>query len=71
MATYKLTITKVVVEDDEYMTYGIMCQENGKEIARIDDISTDKRQVERTIALFNRGKLAPSQFEEAVEDSLI
>ena len=49
MITYKVITTTIVVEDEKHITYGISCTEDKKEIARIEDISVNKEEVEKTV----------------------
>ena len=71
MITYKVLTTTIVVEDEKHITYGISCTDDKKEIARIEDISVNKEEVEKTVEKFNNNKLEPEHFNDAVEDSLI
>lgn len=71
MVKYSITTKIIIVEETAYMTYGINCSENGKSIARIDDISTKREEIEKTVKAFNDNRLAPEQFKDAVEDSIV
>ena len=71
MIKYNVTSTTIVVEEEKYTSYGISCTDDGKEIARIEDISVEKEVVEETVNRFNDNKLDPEHFEDAVEDSII
>ncbi len=71
MVKYTITTKVIIVEDIAYTTYGINCTKDGKSIERIDDISTYREDVEKTVKVFNDNQLAPEQFKDAVEDSII
>lgn len=71
MIEYKLITTKVVIEDKTVNTYGIVCEENDKITQCIQDVSSDKNFVLKTIKNFNENKLAPEHFFDAIEDSII
>lgn len=71
MVYYKISATTIMVEEETFTTYGITCMNNGETIAKIDDVSTNKEDVESTIELFNKNQLDPEHFIEAVEDSLL
>lgn len=65
---YVLTSSVVTVEDSNSFSYGIACMENAIIKKYFQDISTDKERVKKALRLFNKGKLSPIQFEDAVED---
>ncbi|MCQ2552381.1 MAG: DUF6514 family protein [Clostridia bacterium] len=67
---YTIIVTTITVEEKEYNSYGIACNDNGKIMKFVEDVSIDEKAVEKLVKLFNRLKLDPVQLEEAIEDAL-
>ena len=68
-AFYELVEQQCLCEDTSYVSYGIRM--NGPSCCRvIEDIATDREQVSDLVDLFNANRLAPCQFNDAVEDFL-
>ena len=67
---YIITSSMVKIEDSEITSYGITCLNDTSNEQSIEDISTDKATVERAVNRFNKYKLSPHHFAEAVEDVL-
>jgi len=67
---YIVTTSLIRVEDSEIQSYGIACLSETAKEQCIEDISTDKAIIEDAVIRFNRYKLSPHHFAEAVEDVL-
>ena len=56
------------------LTYGIACIEERdgmcEILEQVSDVTCDRAEAERLVSLFNRLKLSPEHFTEAVEDAL-
>ena len=63
---YKLLTSKITVEGQEYITYGI----KGKNIS-FADVSTDRAKTEEMIERINREQLDECHLLEFIEDELI
>ncbi|GEM_PF-1731621 len=68
---YVVTTSTVKVEDTSIISYGIACMNNEAQQKCIQDISPDKGIVQNAVISFNRYKLSPNHFEEAVEDVIV
>ena len=51
--------------------YGIAYKTDKGEITVIEDITSDKKSIERLVNVFNRESLDPIHLDQAVEDYLI
>lgn len=63
---YKLTTSKITVENREYITYGV----EGESV-KFDDVSLDKNRVEEMISRMNRERLDECHFMDFINDELI
>lgn len=63
---YKITEAKITVENKEYNSYGIYYNDS----LYINDISVDKKAVEKLVRLCNEGELDPVHLYYVVEDFL-
>ena len=64
--SYKLTASKITVENMEYITYGV-----AGESVKFDDVSFDKGKVEEMILRMNRERLDECHFMDFINDELI
>ncbi len=64
--SYKLTASKITVENMEYITYGV-----AGECVKFDDVSLDKEKVEEMILRMNRERLDECHFMDFIKDELI
>jgi len=67
---YIVTTSLVRVEDSEVRSYGIACMNETAKEQCFEDISTNKAIIEDAVIKFNKYKLSPHHFAEAVEDVL-
>lgn len=71
MATYKLLVQKKYYNGHScYTTYGIIVFEGNKHVRTIDDISTNKENIEKLVEKFNAQNLHISHLNDAIEDYL-
>lgn len=63
---YKLTKSKIIIENKEYITYGIA----GENIS-FDDVSPDKAKTEEMVERINREQLEECHLLEFIADELI
>ena len=66
---YRLTITRISIEDGETDCYGIEIRD-GSEVTKIPDISPDRAKVARMVSLFNEMQLSVKQVFDVIEDML-
>lgn len=64
--SYKLTVSKIKAENNEYITYGIA----GENVS-FDDVSVDRQKVEEMIDRMNREQLDERHFMDFINDELI
>ena len=57
--------------NNEMLEFGIVCERDGVSCGEFDGITTDREEIEKLARAMNEGSLAPSQFEDVVEDSII
>ena len=66
--SYSIIATDVnVAEGSVLQTYGISCSKEGKAIETIEDISTERSDVEQMVERFNSTNLPPEFFRYVVE----
>ena len=77
MKKYRYSIVRGIFYSEdcgEYISYGIRLT-NGcfirREIETIHDVSTDISVVRKLVVSFNKHKLSPIHFKDAVEDAII
>lgn len=66
---YRVFYHKVKSEGDSFMSAGILIEnEQGEEIRRIYDVSTDFDAIEKFTASLNENGVSPIHFESMLED---
>ena len=65
---YEINETSVNVCEETVTSFGVSCLKEGKTIASVEDISTDREAVERLAELCNSLELDPGQLKDVAED---
>lgn len=63
---YKITEDIIIFENKEYITYGVKYDNE----FYIDDVSLNKKEVEKLVRLCNDGELHPIHLYDIIEDFL-
>lgn len=66
---YRVFYHKVTIESESFISAGILMKnEQGKEVRRIYDVSTDFDAIEKFTASLNENDVSPMHFESMLED---
>lgn len=67
---YCVTETKIVVNENVFLSYGLSCWQDGDKTLEIDDISPDKVFVEELAREFTKELADPLEVGERIEKAL-
>ena len=67
---YKSIEHKVIIENINYISYGILCFEDNVLIDSIYDVSLNKNDVNNICNYLNNNRISPVHFYDIVEDFL-
>ena len=69
--TYIINETALTVNEKTEISYGISCFEDGHEIERIKDLSTNHNKVKQLVDTCNKLQLDPVHLNDVAEDFIV